>query len=1317
MDPPCKWRNHASLRRRTFIVEVIVASASTQHSRADMQFGLIFFASSEAPDGAVASGGDDRYRLLIDSVRFADRHGFSSVWIPERHFTRDGWLYPNPVVLQAALARETSRISLRAGSVVMPLHNPLRVAEEWAMVDNLSGGRVGISFASGWHPNDFALFPEHYADRNEEMYRGIQTVQRLWRGEKVQVRGGDGTMVEIRTYPPPVQPTLPTWITAAGNPRTFARAGEIGANLLTHLYNHGIEELAERIQLYREARARHGHDPQGGQVSVMLHTFVWEQNDQVLARARAVFCEYLKSAAYLVDAIAFSRGQKIDLTSLSEQDSRDYLNFVFERLISTQRVLFGTPESCLEVVARLQAIGVSEIACQMDFGLDAALVLQSLQQVDRLKELSRAGAGGAMPPAAVSVTLAPHTPADALDARLPERLGAIQQRCREAIEPDRFYDGLQSHGIQLAASFRGIERLWRGDGEALGWIRLPAEIEPGLGEYQVHPALLDACLQVLVAALPAFAAPAEAELPYLPAGLRSFRIVKRPGKSAWSHARLMQVVPREVDVFEGDVRLLDETGHVLVEALGLRLQRSEPALRAVRPGAGQVDQLYYELRWEESASWQVAPPAPSTIDTWLICMDGSGVGQCLSDLLSDRGAACIELLPAQTYQVRQRGRRYGVNVASGNDIRRAIDDALADADFSRCAIVHLWSLDIQASAELNGAALEQALELGVGSALNLLQALCVDRGTARPRLWFVTRGAQAAGPDDAPLAVAQAPLWGLGKTCAIEHPELWGGLVDVDPREAAPATALQLLAALTHHHSENQLAFRRGRSYVARLVRRDNQPQSELTLRPDASYLISGGLWGLGFEAARWLAERGARHLVLLGRSSLPPRETWASLQTDSRLGRQVAGIRELEEAGVDVQYASVDVGDEQQLAGFLRAYRARQPLPICGVLHAASIWQDRQGQSLVRPLVHLDQEAVRAVFRPKVVGGWNLYRLLQDAELDFFVLFSSGASLFGSAAQGNYAAAGSFLDALAHYARAAGRPALSVDLGAVSATGFGATQEGLRVHEYWESHGIERITPSQVLAALELLIPQRVAQVGVMKLDWSQLQQFYPQLANLPLFAHLAAEGIGDGGRQVVPSAAQSAFLQSLSMAELTERRRLLEEYLRQKVAGVLRLSASALDSESSLTMLGLDSLMAIELKNRIELELQVHIPIVTFLQGPSITQFAGELLAQLAVPTPEAPEQPPQPAHAQETRTRLSIERADAAQLLAQLDQLSDGEVDALLGSALQQEDAHAQAKNGLNPQEASQLLANIEAFSDSEVDSLLNRMLITQEERGNQ
>jgi phthiocerol/phenolphthiocerol synthesis type-I polyketide synthase D len=1295
-------------------LEGIVESVSMQNSQPGMDFGLIFFASSESPHSG------DKYRLVLESARFADSHGFSSIWIPERHFTRDGWLYPNPAVLQAAIARETRQIRLRAGSVVLPLHNPIRVAEEWAMVDNLSGGRVSLSFASGWHPNDFALFPEHYANRNEEMYHGIQIVQKLWRGETIQVKGGDGNLVDIRTYPTPVQHELPIWITAAGNPKTFIKAGEIGANVLTHLYNHGIEELAERIQLYREARANHGYDPQTGQVAVMIHTFVWEHADAVLEQAQAVFCEYLTSASYLLNAIAYSRGQKVDLATLSEQDTREYLNFIVNRLISSHRVLFGTPETCLEVVARLQAIGITEIACQMDFGLDVELVLESLRYVNQLKNLSRSGQ-----PLQPHPSLASHRnptveqrsngsqPAQLPPSQTQEtnQLQDIQKRCQQEISLTDFYSRLHTHGVQLAASFQGIERLWRHEGEALGQICLPQTLIQEAALYQIHPVLLDACFQVLIAALP-FTPGGDKEALYLPTRLRSFRLHHQPGTHVWSHAILTSGSSQDASVFEGDVLLLNEEGQLLAEIRGLRLQRSEPAAQPVQH-TELADHLFYQLDWEPKSLEQAAFLPHGQADKWLLFTDNSGVGQHLVDLLTARGDTCIEISSGYTYQVLQQGTRYSINPDYPEHLRRLISDIDTIDTTPLRGIIHLWSLDIPSAEELDAATLEAQQALGVGSALNVIQTIAGTQGTQRPHLWFATRGAQPV--DASPLSVAQSPLWGLGRTCAIEHPELWGGLIDVDPQETVETSARQLLLALSRQHGEDQIAFRQGKSYVARLVRSNQQPRQTLTLRSDASYLITGGLWGLGFEVARWVVKKGAQYLILLGRTKLPPRTDWTTIPADSRLARQTEGLRELEASGAHVYYAPVDVADEAQLDAFMQDIRRQHYPPIRGVFHAASVWQDQQGQSLVRPLVSLDQAAVKAVFRPKVVGTWQLHKLLGGSRLDFFVLFSSGASLFGSAAQGNYAAAGAFLDAFAHYMRAIGQPALSIDWGAVSETGFGATTEGLRVHEYWESHGIQRITPQQVLAALELLIPQQIAQMGVLKLDWQQLQQFYPQLTRLALVTNLITREAESSAQDKAMGSARSHLLQRLSATGPEERQILMETYIREKVATVLRLSASKIDVQQPLTTLGLDSLMAIELKNSAELELGIHIPIIMLLQGPSISQFASQLLGLLAeaASPPAVAAASPQVAHQEQSASTAisNSEPSNAEQLLARLDQLSDDEVNSLLGSMLQQENGHIQGIKELSQQEVAQLLAEIEQLSDKEVDSLLSH--IVQEE----
>src|SRR5437588_4280495 len=152
-----------------------------------MDFSLFYFASADVGESA------DKYRLLIEGAKFADKHGFSAVWTPERHFHEFGGLYPNPSITSAAIATVTERIQIRAGSVVLPLHDPLLVAEEWAMVDNLSHGRAAIAFASGWHANDFVIAPENYANRREIMLQRIETVRRLWRGENVRRRDADGT--------------------------------------------------------------------------------------------------------------------------------------------------------------------------------------------------------------------------------------------------------------------------------------------------------------------------------------------------------------------------------------------------------------------------------------------------------------------------------------------------------------------------------------------------------------------------------------------------------------------------------------------------------------------------------------------------------------------------------------------------------------------------------------------------------------------------------------------------------------------------------------------------------------------------------------------------------------------------------------------------------------------------------------------------------------------------------------------------------------------------------------------------------------------
>ncbi len=347
----------------------------------EMAFSLFYFASDELQAGV------DKYQLLLEGAKFADQHEFSAIWTPERHFHAFGGLYPNPSVVSAAIAMITERIQIRAGSVVLPLQHPVRVAEEWSVVDNLSQGRVAVSFASGWHADDFVLAPENYSDRFQIMFRDIETVRKLWRGESIKFSGGSANEVEVKIHPQPIQPELPIWITAAGSPETFRKAGEIGANVLTHLLGQSIEELQEKIGIYRSSWEKHGHQPGGGHVTLMLHTFVGEDIDFVREKVRQPFCQYLKSSLDLLKNLGRSLGQDIDAEDFTAAEEEQLLDYAFNRYFERSS-LFGTPSTCLQMINRLKVIGVDEVACLIDFGVDLASVMSSLHKLDVVKKLS-----------------------------------------------------------------------------------------------------------------------------------------------------------------------------------------------------------------------------------------------------------------------------------------------------------------------------------------------------------------------------------------------------------------------------------------------------------------------------------------------------------------------------------------------------------------------------------------------------------------------------------------------------------------------------------------------------------------------------------------------------------------------------------------------------------------------------------------------------------------------------------------------------------------------------------------------------------------
>lgn len=334
-------------------------------------FSLLFFAN------APAEAEIGKFDLFRASSKFADEHGFEAVWIPERHFHAFGGIFPNPALMAVVLAESTNNIRIRAGSVVMPLHHPVRVAEEWAVVDNLSEGRVDLAFAVGWNPNDFVIAPGNYDDRERIMLEGIDCVKQLWRGEPYEADNGKGQPASVQVHPLPLQKELNMWMTCAGRIERFVEAGAAGYNIITALLFQKMEDLEEKISAYREARQKAGHSGPG-QVTLMLHTFVGKDEATVKDKVRAPFKHYLESSADLWQ-VGESR-----LKDLSERKKADMLEFAFERYYQ-QTALMGSEETCSRIVESAHRAGVDEIACLIDFGLSFAEIMDGMKSLDSVR--------------------------------------------------------------------------------------------------------------------------------------------------------------------------------------------------------------------------------------------------------------------------------------------------------------------------------------------------------------------------------------------------------------------------------------------------------------------------------------------------------------------------------------------------------------------------------------------------------------------------------------------------------------------------------------------------------------------------------------------------------------------------------------------------------------------------------------------------------------------------------------------------------------------------------------------------------------------
>ncbi|TJZ49605.1 SDR family oxidoreductase [Streptomyces piniterrae] len=531
---------------------------------------------------------------------------------------------------------------------------------------------------------------------------------------------------------------------------------------------------------------------------------------------------------------------------------------------------------------------------------------------------------------------------------------------------------------------------------------------------------------------------------------------------------------------------------------------------------------------------------------------------------------------------------------------------------------------------------EEALERCLRPALATVQALASWADRSAPRLWLVTSGAQPVGERPAAGNVAHGALWGFGRVVALEHPEIWGGLVDLDPAQddavrAADALVRELLAG----DREDQVALRAGSRHVVRLAPDGETPGSvqPAAIRPDGGYLITGGLGGIGLVVARWLVSAGARHLVLLGRRA-PSAEVRATL----------AELAELAGDGATVDVLQADVTRAEDVARVVSEFGRQRPA-LRGVFHAAGVLDDGT-------LLQQDWDRYRAVLAPKVTGAHHLDRCTRDLPLDLFVLFSSFVAVLGSPGQGNYAAANAVLDALAHHRASLGLPATSVNWGPWE--GVGMTDSAAAARYRWSERGARTITRAAGARLLDRILERPARQLGVYSVDWEAYDDWLPATAGRDLFSLVHAPSGATSAEGAADTV--SALPDRLAALDPGDRMEHLVGYLAAKVADVAGFAADhAVDPDTGFFQLGLDSLMNLKLVTRLREDLgdRLTLPGTLPFDHPTCTALAAHLLDELAL----APGEEEAPGDDGVEELLAEVERLSADEAAHFLDQLTIG------------------------------------------------------------
>lgn len=731
-----------------------------------------------------------------------------------------------------------------------------------------------------------------------------------------------------------------------------------------------------------------------------------------------------------------------------------------------------------------------------------------------------------------------------------------------ALSPADLYTALRRTGLQHGPAFAALTRIVRKPGGASeAEIVLPDEATAHRG-YRIHPVMLDAALQCLAAALPdeSLMGPAGMdEATYLPVAVENIRIFGDVGRRARAHAELTS---HDDGGILGRVTLTDETGAVTAELSGIYLQRVQR-----RTVPLPLSQKIFDTEWI-GADAPAQPPAAAD-GSWLVLAEDSETQTLAADFAARFGSDSRRVITA--------------DLSSEAAVREAFAQAAGDPNRPPVGVVVLaatGAFDGTETRDATGDAPSRGRELAWSVVSTVRTLVGGWHGTA-PRLWLVGRNGLTVGAAE--QAEAGDPsicaLKGLVRVLAYEHPDLRTGVVDLDAG-ADPVTAL--ITELGLASSDDVVAWRGEKRYAERLKRATLSPTGAPAVRPDGAYVLTGGLGGIGLVVARWLIDHGAARIVLNSRSQ--PSDEQRAVLSELEQRAQIAVV--------SGDLAAPGVAESLVAAAEQTGYALR------GVIHGAAVIDDQI-------VVGIDKDTLSRVWAPKAAAALRLHVATLGKDLDWWVGFSSTSSLLGAPGQAAYAAASAWLDGLVAWRRSAGLPAITINWGQWS--GVGVAQE-------LKFSALDPINPDEGMEALEAILGGDLSRVGVARLRLDRVAAAFPELQQLGYFATLAEELDLDDQDDDWPG---PEGLKQLSAAEASAA---VVARLGSRIMAIMGYpKGSVIDPARPLTELGMDSLMAVRIRNTVRGDFGAEPPVALLLQGASLTDLAADLARQLGLAEPE--------------------------------------------------------------------------------------------------